>query len=26
MGGDPRHLLPEKCYDYAIQHKLYKNN
>ena len=26
MGGDPRHLLPEKCYDYAIQNNLYKNS
>jgi nicotinate-nucleotide adenylyltransferase len=24
MGGDPKHLLPDKCYDYAIQNKLYK--
>ena len=24
MGGDPRYLLPEKCYEYAIQNKLYK--
>ena len=24
LGGEPRYLLPEVCYQYIIEHKLYR--